>query len=43
MSRKANCRDNVPTGGSFSALKTELVHWRDYPQNGISDALRQLI
>ena len=31
MSRKANCWDNAPMESFFGALKTELVHHREYP------------
>ena len=31
MSRKANCWDNAPMESFFGTLKTELVHYREYP------------
>ena len=38
MSRKPNCRDNAPMESSFSTLKTEPVHQREYPDR---DAARR--
>ena len=31
MSRKANCWENAPKESFFGTLKTELVHYREYP------------
>ena len=31
MSRKANCWDNTPMASFFGTLKTDLVHYRKYP------------
>lgn len=38
MSRKANCRDNAPMESFFGTLKTELVHYGEYPDR---DAARR--
>jgi len=38
MSRKGNCWDNAPMESFFGTLKTELVHYGEYPNR---DAARR--